>query len=323
MAARRTTNGPDFLGIGAMRSGTTWLHRNLRAHSEIWLPPIKELHYFDCQAREGRRNKFSRGHLRRRLNAYRHPRAFRPETLVWDLRYFLGRRDAAWYRSLFRPAGGRVAGEITPRYGLLGPDAVAEVAALLPELKLIFVMRDPLARSWSQVTRGALDELGPAARELPIAAWKARLDSPGVRRRSDYPAILHDWGSHFAPERIFLAFFEEISAAPRELLARLCDFLGVARPGAAWLREPRVGEPASPTPGAGIPMPPEIRRHLAAEYADSLRELHRRFGGPASDWYRAARAVLAETAPEASAERAAAGVESLHPGCAQSGQSSS
>ena len=310
MAARRTTTGPDFLGIGAMRSGSTWLHHNLRAHPGIWLPPIKELHYFDCQAREGRLNKFSRGHLRRRLRAYRHPRVLRPGTLGWDLRYFLGRRDAAWYRSLFRPAAGRVSGEITPRYSLLGPDAVAQVAALLPELKLIFVMRNPLERSWSQVTRGALDELGPASRKLPIAAWKARLASPGVRRRSDYPAILRDWGSHFAPERIFLAFFEEISAAPRELLVRLCDFLGVAPPAAAWLREPRVAEPASPTPGAGIPMPAEIRRHLAAAYAETLRELDRRFAGPASDWHRAARAALGEAGPEDEAGPRAAGVES-------------
>ncbi len=38
---------PDFLCIGAQRSGTTWLHHNLRQHPEIWMPPLKELHYFD------------------------------------------------------------------------------------------------------------------------------------------------------------------------------------------------------------------------------------------------------------------------------------
>jgi hypothetical protein len=39
--------GPDFLVIGAQRAGTTWLHRVLSQHPRLWLPPVKELHYFD------------------------------------------------------------------------------------------------------------------------------------------------------------------------------------------------------------------------------------------------------------------------------------
>ena len=38
---------PDFLGIGARKAGTTWLHHNLRQHPQIWMPPQRELHYFD------------------------------------------------------------------------------------------------------------------------------------------------------------------------------------------------------------------------------------------------------------------------------------
>ena len=38
---------PDFLGIGAPRAGTTWLWTVLRQHPQIWMPPRKELHYFD------------------------------------------------------------------------------------------------------------------------------------------------------------------------------------------------------------------------------------------------------------------------------------
>jgi len=38
---------PDFLGIGAQKSGTTRLYQNLAAHPQIWMPPVKELHYLD------------------------------------------------------------------------------------------------------------------------------------------------------------------------------------------------------------------------------------------------------------------------------------
>jgi hypothetical protein len=38
---------PDFLIIGAQKAGTTWLHRNIQTHPQIWMPKEKELHYFD------------------------------------------------------------------------------------------------------------------------------------------------------------------------------------------------------------------------------------------------------------------------------------
>ena len=38
---------PDFIGIGAQKAGTTWLSHNLQRHPEIWMPGIKELHYFN------------------------------------------------------------------------------------------------------------------------------------------------------------------------------------------------------------------------------------------------------------------------------------
>jgi hypothetical protein len=286
MRGQTPESGPDFLGIGAMRSGSTWLHRNLRAHPQLWLPPIKELHYFDCQAGSARLNKFSRAHLRRRLRAYRHPRAWGRAPLRWDADYFLRRRSDAWYCSLFRPAPGQLAGEITPRYSILEPAGVARVHALLPRLRLVFVMRNPIERSWSQVAKGALDELGGAARGLPMDEWAQRLRSEGVRARSDYPAILERWTACFGAGRIFLAFFEEIDEAPRALLARLFAFLGVDPPDEDWYGAERVDARANPSPGAGIAMPDPIRRLLAAEYRDVLRELHERLGGPASRWYR-------------------------------------
>jgi hypothetical protein len=279
-----------------MRSGSTWLHRNLRAHPSLWLPPVKELHYFDFQMREPRLNRFSKAHLKRRLRSYRHPRAWRPELLRWDLHYFLRNRGHDWYRSLFRPAPYQIAGEITPRYSILDGGAIRAVSELFPELKLIFVMRNPIERSWSQVAKGALDERGPAARELRIEELVRRLRSQGVRRRSDYPAILRHWTAQFAPSRIFVAFFEEIESSPRTLLERLFDFLGVESPGEDYFRAQRVTGRSNPTPS--FPMPGEIHRILAEDYRDLLEELHRRFGGHASAWYREALAVLgAETAP--------------------------
>ena len=40
---------PDFIGIGTQKAGTTWLYDMLAQNPSVWLPPLKELHYFDRQ----------------------------------------------------------------------------------------------------------------------------------------------------------------------------------------------------------------------------------------------------------------------------------
>src|ERR1700757_3086986 len=42
---------PDFLCVGAHKSGTTWLYQQLDSHPDFWMPPVKELHYFDQLSR--------------------------------------------------------------------------------------------------------------------------------------------------------------------------------------------------------------------------------------------------------------------------------
>jgi hypothetical protein len=66
--------GPDFLVIGAQRAGTTWLHQVLRRHPSLWLPPVKELHYFD---------KLSHQHTWDDDKRWR--RALRSDGTVWTL----------------------------------------------------------------------------------------------------------------------------------------------------------------------------------------------------------------------------------------------
>ena len=43
---KETPAGPDFLDGGLAKSGTSWLYRNLKAHPNIFRPPVKEVNYF-------------------------------------------------------------------------------------------------------------------------------------------------------------------------------------------------------------------------------------------------------------------------------------
>ncbi|MDB9526425.1 sulfotransferase domain-containing protein [Oscillatoria sp. CS-180] len=103
---------PTFLGIGAMRCGTTWLDTMLRSHPEIYLPTRrKEVHFFD--------KYYERG-------------------LDWYTSFFSGDELLA-YSSV---------GEITPAY-LHVPEAPERIKQLLPTCKFIAILRNPAERAYS------------------------------------------------------------------------------------------------------------------------------------------------------------------------------
>lgn len=289
MSAER--GAPGFLGIGAQKAATTWLDRCLRRHPALWLPPIKELHYFDAPgARPILGREWAGRRLRRELPArLRSDARFLDWSgLRWDARYFFGRRDDEWYLSLFPGDPASVAGEITPDYSVLDAAAVARVHRLLPEVKLIFLMRDPIDRSWSQI-RMDVARRGRRAGDDPPDELIGLARSERIARRSDYGRTLRSWGSHYTDERFFIAFLEDIRARPEEVLADLFRFLGVdptAKVGAALARRrvhARSGEE---------PIPPALEVELARLHIDGVRALEARFGGHARAWRERAERLL-------------------------------
>lgn len=97
---------PSFVGIGALKAGTTSVHEALSHHADVALP--------------------------------RH----RKEVMFFDQHWH---RGVPWYAEHFSHAAGKVAGEISPNY-LFDPAAPARIAQTLPEAKLFAVVRDPVAR---------------------------------------------------------------------------------------------------------------------------------------------------------------------------------
>jgi hypothetical protein len=105
-------NLPTFLGIGAPKAGTTWLHDVLASHPRIWVPRRHELHYFD--------RNFERGE--------------------------------GWYGGFFPRPSERdryaAVGEVTPHY-LYDARCAERISAVPSVRKLILLLRDPVDRAWS------------------------------------------------------------------------------------------------------------------------------------------------------------------------------
>ncbi|MDE0360904.1 MAG: sulfotransferase domain-containing protein [Rhodospirillaceae bacterium] len=154
---------PSFLILGAQRSGTTALYRYLVSHPNIPAALRKEVHYFDFQYQKGR---------------------------DWYLAHFPATNP-------FRIARNKVlTGEASPYY-LVHPLAPGRVRRFNPAMKLIVVLRDPIARAWShyrhEVRRGIenLSFKGAVDAEAERLAGTAE----SLRRGPDYYSFAHH---HFA-----------------------------------------------------------------------------------------------------------------------------
>jgi hypothetical protein len=297
VAAPESSTSPAFLGIGAPRSGTTWLHRNLRQHPEIWLTPVKEIHYFDKRGGSRRSNRYYRAHLRKRLRQYVNREAWLPRALpsrvAWDLHFFLGRRTNRWYERLFHPGPGQIAGEITPAYSMLDMEVVEEVRNLNPDLRVVYLLRDPIERCWSGAVSELVRRTGQPLDAVPDEAFIRHFDGQGHVLRGNYLRTLTTWEGVFGREQVFVGFLDEIEQAPRDVLLRLYRFLGVSDDEA--LVPDSAGEKANVAGDHRSPVPERFQPHLARQYLPQLEVLSERFGEPVTSWLRRAQAALASS----------------------------
>ncbi|MDY7079448.1 MAG: sulfotransferase [Chloroflexota bacterium] len=231
---------PDFLGIGAQKAGTSWLYENLRHHPELYLPEPKELHYFD-----------------------------------WD---FL--ESLRSYSARFEPGRQKVKGEITPGYGILSLRRIRLIRAIMPDVKLIFFMRNPIERAWSQALMNLVSIPGRKYEEVHESEFDAHLKHERSVRRGDYLTILDNWLRVFPSERLYIGFFEDIASSPQELLGEIFAHLGVSRE-VDWESFP-FREVINRSPS--VSMPQKYRESLQKMYCQDIEILYERFGDRVAAW---------------------------------------
>jgi hypothetical protein len=286
---------PHFLGIGAQKAGTTWLHSMLARHNQIWVPHLKELHYFDrkyplvgMEIQSGvnprlRAIKQRLIHRLRRLDFAKlrdRLKIRRWRDIAWEIRYLSGGWDDTWYESLFDDGIGRVAGEITPAYSCLSLEGIANVKKLMPSVKLVLLLRDPVERAWSHARMDLLYRTGRTFQEVPAEEFRAHFDSAQSRIRGDYLGAIERWLSYFPSSQMFLGYYDEIIDHPLDLFTRILKFLGVEADDVPNT----FGGPVNI--GVEAKLAPEMRTHLALIYIEQVRELALRYGPYPSRWLR-------------------------------------
>lgn len=254
---------PDFVVIGAMRSGSTSLARYLGAHPQVFIAPEKEVRFFD-------------EHVGRGLD---------------------------WYRSRFAAAApDQLAGEATPRY-LASPEAMERMAEAVPGARLIVIARNPVDRAWSHYWMLRARDLEHRPFDVVLAEERALVAAEGpdaprsnLLRHGFYAHHLRRVSRLFPREQLHVLTLEDLRARPAEAYAELCRFLGIAddvplpevvgRPLNAYVtfRSTRVRALARHLPGlAGRALTRlNTRRHESYPELDPVarRELAELFAGP-------------------------------------------
>ena len=180
---------PTFLVIGAAKAGTTSLHTYLAAHPDVFMSDPKELNFFIGEMAWG-------------------------EGLPWYERHFDGAEAQ----------GAQAVGESSPLYSAAQwyGGVPERIASVLPDVRLVYLVRDPIARMRSQYIHHL--ELGRETR--PPA--RALRENQGYLQSSLYAWQLERFTEHVPRERILVVPTERLRRERAATMAEVCTFIGVA-----------------------------------------------------------------------------------------------
>lgn len=198
---------PNFLVLGAQKSGTTWLFEQLRHHPRIFASAPKELHYFSSLERYGAGWSEYRWRFRRvrRLRPHHLVAGEATPNYLWASEHGAELWSAPWDETAWR-------------HGI--PDRIAE--SLGTDLRLIVMLRDPVDRAISAFYHHlAMDRID---RDLPFLENARRF---GIVTMGFYAAHLERFLERFDARNFLILVQEEVAARPREALAATQRHLGV------------------------------------------------------------------------------------------------
>jgi hypothetical protein len=225
----RPVRMPDFLVIGAQKAGTTWLHDNVGDHPDIWVPPIKELHYLNQRFAPSRDGWEAASRLRQveEVRSY-----LERSTTPSDVRMSHERAlalcasaelDDEAYRAIFACAGaGQVCGEICPDYCTLPPAAIRHVVQQQPAIQAVLILRDPVERAISNMKMAFQKGYGC---DPGVGIPERELDA--LVLRSNYPAMIRRWHGLLPPGSLHLLAYDDIRDTPGAFLEGFCRIIGV------------------------------------------------------------------------------------------------
>lgn len=211
---------PTFiLGMGAQKAGSSWLHKTISNHDSVNMGFMKEYHIWDYVYSD-------------LCKVFKAPTT-QPDNPVDALRRMMQNSPqiyAEYFQGLISSKV-HVTGDITPSYSMVSQSGLEDIFHTLTyagfDVKVIFLMRDPIERLWSAVRmeqrnrlqRGEkIDENFTNLRILEYMKNDAHL------ARSDYVSTVQNIQAVFPKNAIYFEMYENLFS--QKSIQRLSDFLG-------------------------------------------------------------------------------------------------
>ncbi|MDO6962699.1 sulfotransferase family protein [Rhizobium alvei] len=261
--------------MGAQKAATSWLFVNLQRHHQIWMPPVKELHFFNHLFVPENRS-WTGYHMRQgAANALKH-HVKNSENIDFQFVRYLARMmedtfTEEWYRATFdRPgARGKVLGDITPEYSTLPEEGIDYVRRLLGTPKIIYIIRDPVGRALSQLRMNLSRHPQDNMQE---ADWREAAQNWDILNRGDYKSYIPRWKSRFAEADMLFLPYGDVASDPVGVLKRVQEFLGLE----PFKSFERTDEKVHKTKSVSVPAyVPSLYSEI---FADQVKFIEKEFG---------------------------------------------
>lgn len=176
---------PDFIIVGAMKAGTSTLHAQLARQPGIFMSSPKEPNFFSDD------DQYKRGTI--------------------------------WYQSLFESAStSDLCGESSTHYTKLPtyPNTIERMADLLPGIKLVYIIRDPIDRLISHYIHDWTENLLHDPIDQAVETFRPLIDY------GRYSMQVRPYLEAFGPENVKVVFFERMRRDPAALLEEVAQHIG-------------------------------------------------------------------------------------------------
>ena len=231
---------PHFIIIGAPKCGTSWLRGTLDEHPRVRMVP-DEIEYFSD---------------------------FLDQPVEWYTDHF-----ATLINGIPESQSSQVLlGEKSARYCSIEPEQIALVGKLLPEARLILMVRDPVARHWAHTKRhfqkARHDKYGGGVLSLPrdeLFRFFRR-----TRRFGEFSQMISNWTAVFPSKRLLVLSQEKTLAAPKQNFDAVLQHIGLSgayNPAAIPMLYRKENS------GPSIEMPDDIAAYLEDMFAAERERL--------------------------------------------------
>lgn len=176
---------PDFLVIGFPRCGTTWLHTCIAEHPEIGVADQKESHFFDKYWERG---------------------------IDWYTNQFLAQNSA------------KVIGESTPSYALQN-SALSRIASVIPNVKLIVSIRNPVDQVYSNYWFAFKNKLGK--HKFMNMSFEDAINKTPLIKRATYIQYFQSILNYFERQQLLVLKYEDFNKKPEKIIREVYKFLEV------------------------------------------------------------------------------------------------